>query len=292
MPRPCPACLSKQDASLVERLEDCSFFRCAACGLQYVDPVPAATPVFRDFSDHAPSLPSDEGGGSGDELALTSNELSILRLLRRHIQPKATVLELCCESGRFLAALKRAGFTPLGMDPLPTHVAALRENGFDATIGMVEAYPPGLPAPKAVVLLESLVRFPEPLEVLTSIRERFPEALLCCSVPSPRRSLKVPEFDRRLDYPPDHLTRWTPAALRKALARAGYASESGLARVNLVRRRGSRRSRLLRRAFALFLRTTGEDEYSLIATGRPTARARTWSGLVGSVAGHSAWEAF
>jgi hypothetical protein len=159
----------------------------------------------------------------------------------------------------------------LGMDPLSRPVAMLREKGFTAAVGLAEDYPADWPEPAAVVLLESLVRFPGPTELLRSIHRRFPHALLCCSVPSPRRSLKVPEFDRRVDYPPHHLTRWTPTALRKALEQAGYRGTCAVAHVDLGRRGASWRSRILRRLFGLFLRMTGEDEYSLIGMGWPSS---------------------
>jgi hypothetical protein len=166
-------------------------------------------------------------------------------------------------------ALEASGFRPFGMDPLPAHADSLKELGFEVARGSVESYPENWPEPRAVIMLESLVRFPAPKDLLTDIKRRFPAALLCLSVPSPRRSLKVPEFDRRLDYPPDHLTRWTRPALEHLLERAGYEGDTWICHVNMNWGQGSMKKRLLRFSCAAVLRVLGEFDYSICATGLP-----------------------
>lgn len=273
MPRACPACLEETNTTLVETLEDCSFYQCAVCGLQYADPIPDNVPVFQDFTDCGLSLLSGLQQGRSVACALAPNERLVLHWLRRNIRRNAAILELCCESGRFLAALDACGFEPLGMDPLSRPIAMLRERGFTVEVGFAEDYPRDWPEPAAVVLLESLVRFPAPTELLGSIRERFSQAAVCCSVPSPRRSLKVPEFDKRVDYPPHRLTRWTPRALQRAMEHAGYRGKCRVAHVDLHWRRGSWRARALKILFALSLRLIGESEYSIIGIGFPSRKS-------------------
>ena len=266
----CLICPEETDAAVVETLENSSIHQCTACGLQYVTPVPDNVPVFADFTEDGLALLSSLGKGDSIDAALTPNERAVLRWLQRHIPPNAPILELCCESGRFLAALQRHGFKPLGMDPLPSHVAMLQTQGFSVRAGYVEDYPTGWPEPAAVILLESLVRFPEPVSLLRGVRKRFPQALLCVSVPSPRRSLKVPEFDRRADYPPHHLTRWTPKALTTALQSAEYRGGCRLVHVDLKWRTEPWERKILKILFGVFLRLAGESEYSIVAIGRPT----------------------
>lgn len=270
MSRACPVCFKETATTLVESLENCSIHQCTICGLQYVESLPANIPVFDDFTDSAEAFFLSLEAGNRIYVSLTPNERSVLQWLQGHIPANASILELCCESGRFLAALQKYGFKPIGMDPLPRPIAMLGEKGFTVQVGFVEDYPQHWPEPAAVILLESLVRFPAPVEFLRTIYQRFPQAPLCLSVPSPRRSLKVPEFDRRVDYPPHHLTRWTPKAILTALENAGYRGKCEVVHVDIHWRRGSWRLRILKFLFALSLRLIGESEYSIVGIGLPT----------------------
>ncbi|MFH1221342.1 MAG: methyltransferase domain-containing protein [Candidatus Eisenbacteria bacterium] len=257
------------DKPVAEELESGAFILCTECGLQYVGPTVADQPVFQDFTEAGQALFSSLETEGAVAKVLTPNERAALEWIGHALAPGASVLELCCESGRFLLGLKSRGLEPIGMDPLAGHVEMLRRRGFAVKQGWVESYPGDWPRPAAVVLLESLVRFPEPIGLLEGIRRRFPRAPIYLSVPSPRRSLKVPEFDRRLDYPPNHLTRWTPRALLGALEHAGYRGKCRTCHIRIKWREGSLRKRLLKAAFAASLRLAGESEYSICATGWP-----------------------
>jgi hypothetical protein len=266
---PCPACRSISNKPVAEKLESGAFILCSECGLQYVDPPAGSGPVFQDFAEAGRALFSGLETESAVRQVLTPNERTVLGWLGRALAPGAPVLELCCESGRFLLGLKSGGLEPFGMDPLAGHVEMLDRRGFSVKCGWVESYPGDWPSPRAVVLLESLVRFPEPIGLLEGIRQRFPSTPICLSVPSPRRSLKVPEFDRRLDYPPHHLTRWTPRAMLMALEHAGYNGRCRMSHVQIKWWKGSLKKKLLKAAFATTLRLVGESEYSICATGWP-----------------------
>jgi hypothetical protein len=274
MLRSCPACGSTSYRPVAEHLGAEVFRLCPDCGLQHIGNIATAVPVFQDFSAAVPAT-SGWAAGNGGGLPLTSNESAILRWLERTVPPHSPVLEVCCESGRFLAGLKSRDFDPLGMDPLPAHVEALRRTGLKVAPGSAEAYPSDWPEPSAVVMLESLVRFPDPAGLINAIRRRFPGAPLGLSVPTPRRSLRVPEFDRRLDYPPHHLTRWTRPALKHLLGRAGYRGRCWVCHVRMNWNQGSMKKRLLRIAYAAGLRLLGEFDYSICAIGLPKPE-RSW----------------
>ena len=264
----CPLCPSSAGPALAEELDEGAFYRCPSCRLEYVDPVPSGAPLFQDFSASGESLLQSVDEGMPLAPALTPNERAVLRRLERDLPAQSAVLELCCESGRFLAMLRHRRFRALGMDPLPGPVRMLRRRGFDVEAGLVEEVPAAWPTPAAVVLLESLVRFPKPLELLQAVRRRFPNAVLYLTAPSPRRSLKLPQFDRRLDYPPDHLTRWSPLALRRLLEQAGYRAKVTRIFVTLHVWRGRFRNRVLKMIFWTLLRLWGELDYSIMAVGR------------------------
>lgn len=263
--RRCPACAAAP-SGVAEALDGgAAYLRCGGCGVEWVDPVPEGTPVFVDFTDAGRVMFGELRAGEPLAGMLTANEALTLAALRRGARPGAAVLELCCESGRFLAALRGAGFRPLGADPLPRPIEMLRGEGFEVARGG----PADVPAewsPDAVVLVESLVRFPDPVALLAEVRARFPRAVVHLAVSSPRQSLKLPENDRRHNYPPHHLVRWTARGLAAALERAGYSARARTTRawINWPNRRG-----MFGNTLALVLRATGQAEHSFLATGTP-----------------------
>jgi hypothetical protein len=245
----CAACGDTGDKVLAEHAGKWIFDECRQCGLQEAVPMPTE-PVFE--------TPRDE--------SLSRTERLALAWLAE--KGKGPVVILCCGAGRLLAELRERKFQPLGLDPLAANVDSLSGRGFDVRAGMAEAAPSTWPEPSAILLLESLVRFPNPVAVLTEVRKRFPKSMLYVSVPG-WRSLMVPAFERRRDYPPDQLTRWTPKALKAAFVRAGYRPQVERRHVDLNVFRGSLRTRFLKAAFALFLRITGESEEAIVGWGTP-----------------------
>jgi hypothetical protein len=262
----CPACGAAGSAPGEPLDGGAAYLRCGGCGVERVEPLPPGVPVFVDFTDAGRAMFAELRAGASVADALTPNERLVLAALRRAVEPGSAVLELCCESGRFLAALRDAGFRPLGMDPLPRPAPMLREEGLDAARGGPADVPAEWPEPRAVVLLESLVRFPDPVALLSEVRGRFPRAALHVAVSSPRQSLKLPEFDRRHAYPPHHLLRWTERGLGAALERAGYAARTRTTRawIDWPARRG-----VFGNTLAVALRLAGEAEYSFVAVGTP-----------------------
>ncbi|MBD0320573.1 MAG: hypothetical protein ICV87_09585, partial [Gemmatimonadetes bacterium] len=126
----CPVCRAAS-AGEAEALDGgAAYLRCAGCGVEWVEPVPAGTPVFVDFTDHGRAMFDELRAGSPLAEMLTPNEALMLAAVRRAVKPGGTVLELCCESGRFLAALRDAGFRAVGADPLPRPAPMLRGEGF------------------------------------------------------------------------------------------------------------------------------------------------------------------
>jgi SAM-dependent methyltransferase len=259
-------CGCDSGVAVAEPLDEGSFCVCARCRLQFLDPVRPDLPVFQDFTDYARLLFSKIEDGANVDAHLAPNERFVLRWLQRDLPAGQTVLELCCESGRFLAALRAHGFRPLGLDPLHEPIAFLRSKGFRVSPGLTREIPVNWPEPRAVVLLESMVRFPDPVGLLSQIRRRYPSAPVYVSIPSPRRSLKLPEFDSRLDYPPHQVIRWSAKSIANALREAGYRPKVKVSKVwiNRPARRG-----LFGNLLALGVRALAEGEVSIYARGRP-----------------------
>ena len=266
LPDKCPACALTGTFAEAEKTDRGAMYACARCGCQFAFPVPAECPIFVDFSAAASEQFAALAKGAELDILLTPSERHALNWARRKVPAGGVILEVCFEAGRFLEASRRSGFRVYGFDPIEGHVAHLKGHQFDVRAGLFDAVDPSWPDPEAVVMLESLVRFPNPVAALAQIRHRYPKAPLFVSVPSPHRSLKAPGFDRRSDYPPHHLHRWSPAALTSALEAAGYAATVKHAYIDANSLEVPHFVRLMVR---LTYRLIGEADYSIYAIGIP-----------------------
>jgi SAM-dependent methyltransferase len=134
----------------------------------------------------------------------------------------ATILDVGCGPGWFLIRAKQLGFEVNGVEIGSEPVRALREKGYDVVCGSVESAPQEW-SPQVVTVFEVLEHLPDPVKFLQQIKRRFPQAQLIVTVPSPRRWTKAGKHRDLADFPPNHLTRWNPYSLMRALSLAGYA---------------------------------------------------------------------
>jgi SAM-dependent methyltransferase len=136
----------------------------------------------------------------------------------------STVVDCGCGTGRFLRALKRNGLRAIGVDISSEVINLLNQTGLRAIQGKAPDFPWEENHPFAITFFEVLEHIPAPVEVLTALRERFPETVILASVPSPNRPGLLLKGERNLpDYPPNHFLRWTPKALEAAFQKAGYS---------------------------------------------------------------------
>jgi SAM-dependent methyltransferase len=146
------------------------------------------------------------------------------------------VLELGAGRGTFLAMAVRRGHQAVGVDFTPTAVAFARSRGLEVIGGGLDqlrrhlADQPGAPF-DAVAMFHVIEHLPDPAVVLAGLAEFVcPGARLGISCPGPRRFTRligVQQVGGRdfWDYPPHHVLRWTPEALRTVLARVGWEVE-------------------------------------------------------------------
>jgi SAM-dependent methyltransferase len=152
---------------------------------------------------------------------LYSAQVRALEWMKTHI-PGASILDVGCGSGWFLARARQLGFKVMGLEVGSLPVELLQEKGFEVVCGSLESIPKNW-EPHIVSLFEVLEHLPNPAEFLLNVRRRFPHSTFIFSVPSPCRWTKAGKHRDLADYPPNHLTRWNPQSLRTALTFAGYA---------------------------------------------------------------------
>lgn len=262
----CPVCLTPNEVLLVEKVKQGQIIKCGICEVQFVVPLPSNVPVFVDFSLAGKEILANLNRKNNINKFVTPTEKAILKIINNKLKKGAVVLELCFETGRFLKSLLLNGFMPLGLDPIQNHVDLMNQALIKTKLGLLEEIDKSWPEPNAVVLIESLVRFPEPLILLKRIRELFPNSLLLVTVPSSRRSLKAPGYDRMLNYPPDHLTRWNQKSLSIALKNSGYSSTIKKIYIDV---NSLEVPWVIKKIIKMLYILFGEGDYSFLAIGKP-----------------------
>src|SRR6185437_13557063 len=134
----CPVC-SNQTCARVESFGRFAVVRCSACTLEFADPIeynrqeydlaysePATSefvvPSLKWLAEASPNL--DEA-----RWMLFSAQLEVLRWLKAN-RPKASILDVGCGPGWFLARARQLGFDAAGVEVGSASVKLLQEKGF------------------------------------------------------------------------------------------------------------------------------------------------------------------
>jgi SAM-dependent methyltransferase len=209
----CPACSQSPIRPALETYHSASLYECPRCDLHFWHP--AAMP---DAGWH--------------EQTYHTRDQTVLPLEPGHrfflSDPKAPkngrLLDLGCGVGNFLAAARDSGFEVAGVELNPNAVRFARE-----TYGLREIFamrPKEFRAANpdktfdVVTFFEVLEHQDDPRGFLKVAHESLAGGgYISLSVPNRTRWQKGVET---LDYPPNHLTRWSPLSLRNFLERNGF----------------------------------------------------------------------
>ena len=225
----CPLCGAREHVP-VESFGRFAVVRCAVCTLEFSDPLEYdrkdydlayRTPASSEFM--VPALKwLAEASADLDEARwmLFSAQLEVLEWLQENM-PKASILDVGCGAGWFLARARQLGFPAAGVEVGSAPVKLLQQKGFRVVCGSLDSVPADW-KPDVVTLFEVLEHLPNPAGFIEQIREQFPRSAFLLSVPSPKRWTKAGHHRDLADYPPNHLTRWNPESLSRALKNAGY----------------------------------------------------------------------
>lgn len=151
--------------------------------------------------------------------------------------PGGRLLELGAGRGTFLEMATRRGHAAVGVDFNPAAVAVARSRGLEVIPGgfdQLRGHLAGRPVGPfdAVAMFHVIEHLPDPAAVLSGLSEFVrPGTRLGISCPGPRRFthlIRVQQAGGRdfWDYPPHHVLRWTPGALRAVLERLGWEVEA------------------------------------------------------------------
>lgn len=206
-----PAMQQALDAAWSLPHRQCRMRQCAACGLEFADPLqaPSAAWYARLY-------------GTSDLYPITRWEYGVvMQALAAH----DTVLDHGCGSGHFLGLAAPRVRQVIGTDFSPEGVAAVQARGIEAhlvTPGRgLETMRRHCSTPASQVTAFHVLEHLERPSALFDLARTLGTAgvQLWVAVPSNRRASRLHGEADALDAPPHHLTRWTPAAL-DALGRA------------------------------------------------------------------------
>ena len=178
-----------------------SLFSCPDCQLLFFDPAVAGDQAFYAALARNPAY----------YVAIRWEMDQILRRLPQG----SRVLDFGCGSGAFLKLAAARGATVFGVDLSPSARQELNEAGIPNSATLDEVT--GVPLFDTAVVLQTLEHLSDPLVFKDLVSLVKPGGLIHIAVPNPKRLEKGTETG--LDYPPHHLTRWTPKALESLAGR-------------------------------------------------------------------------
>lgn len=214
----CPVCDAANVVPRGRTAEGFALYDCGACGVGFSDPMRAADAAWYASSPlytcakvlhqpvgwHHARFLEVAGPGAGRRL-----------------------LDVGCGTGTFLAAARVGGFAPSGIDFDADDIdIARRRHGLrDVRTSSWSEYVAATPAGSfdVVTLFEVIEHVEDPGALLRGMARLLrPGGLLGISTPNRERGVD-PLGDG--DLPPNHLTRWSAAALAAIVERSGFAVE-------------------------------------------------------------------
>lgn len=213
MMRICPVCLKKTAPRQAGRFGEYTLFLCNACGVEYAEPFAAPGAGWYESSD---------AYGVGRVIARRPEWYHVKALI--DIASRGALLDIGCGTGVFLDSARKAGFEPWGIDFDRKNIEVARSRyGLDrvyclSVADIKERF--GSNKFNVVTFFEVLEHLDSPTRFLEDLKGLLcPGGLIVLSVPNRERSIDTLGAG---DGPPNHLTRWSPSALKGFLERTGF----------------------------------------------------------------------
>lgn len=209
----CPACAKIAQDAPIERYGNYELFRCAACDLQFWEPL--VMPDARWY---------EQMYGGRDEKLLPLEPGHKYFLADPLAPGRGDLLDIGCGTGNFLAAARAAGYMVSGTELDRNAARFAREKlCLPRVLGLtILEFAEQFPGEKfdVVTFFEVLEHQAAPVEFVEQVKSCLrPHGYVALSVPNRERWLTGPDI---LDYPPNHFLRWNARALRSFLGSRGF----------------------------------------------------------------------
>lgn len=215
----CPLCHSQAN-KLVVGLESsgllCEIQGCLDCTNAWTSPAPGFVEYDReDF--HAQSIASDSKETTKTIADLPCEwQRSInmqVSLIKRHMKPKAKILEIGCGEGILLSELANSGFTVKGIEPSLAASSRAISKGLDVTASLFPDYTPDDQF-DLIILSHVLEHIEKPYSFLKEIVQLIPQSYLLL-IQTNYRGL-IPKIYPKAWYgwaPHQHYWHFTPSGI-------------------------------------------------------------------------------
>jgi SAM-dependent methyltransferase len=207
-------------------LEPLPFVECFDCGLAFRPRVESddVRQIYEDPSGYQAER-ADQQMGEGFEERLRDARVRLDYLERYSGSPSGRLFDIGAAGGAFLAEARQRGWSVAGVEPMPGAAEHARDDlGLDVTTGVAEDVDLPPDSLDAVTMWHVLEHIPEPVAVLEQVRAWLrPNGVLAIEVPnggSP--AARKLGKDWQSAEPDVHVSQFTPEALRRLLARAGF----------------------------------------------------------------------
>lgn len=202
----CPGCGHRSRAPVVGRRGGYRLLRCGSCDLVFAGPMSVPDGFYRHYEEDTNIWRWEFGA-----------------FLDRRLCAGGRLLDVACGDGTFLLRAREAGYEVTGLDASEHRIPRAQARGLPRIVcGTAERFA-GTWAGRfdVVTCFHTLEHAADPSAFLAVLcRFARPGGLIVLGVPNAQR------FVARLrheawDYPPHHLTRWTPRSMQVFLQRQG-----------------------------------------------------------------------
>lgn len=209
----CPACSEMTGCVFLEVFHQASLYACLKCDLHFWHPVIMPNADWYEMTYQG-----------RDQTAMPLEPGHRLFLADPKAPKHGRLLDLGCGTGNFLAVARDAGFDVSGIEFDPAAVRFAHQHyGLQEVFALrPEQFRQTRPQEyfDIVTFFEVLEHQDKPRQFLNVAKDLLASrGFLALSVPNRCRWQKGIE---PLDYPPNHLTRWSPTALQNLLEREGF----------------------------------------------------------------------
>jgi SAM-dependent methyltransferase len=225
--RDCPLCAASSRVAPLFHAHGLDVLTCPGCGLTYTRQVMVETEDSARYAGGDLEREALRLRDSGPYLELeTARDTYYLDLLRRTGGATGRLLEIGCGTGTLLGVAAARGWHALGIEPGHAAAALATARGARVVRGW---FPSDLPSDEppfdAVVMLDVLEHFADPLALLRGVRDVLrPDGRLFIQVPNWDSPLVRLQGAASSVVCPGHWSHFTPATLRATLARARFSA--------------------------------------------------------------------
>jgi 2-polyprenyl-3-methyl-5-hydroxy-6-metoxy-1,4-benzoquinol methylase len=219
-------CIACGDAPIpVFQRGELAVVRSPGCGLEWQQPFPSPERLRELYAgDYFQRWGARDPAGLERVRAMKHASYRDLVRTLTSLRPGGRLLDVGCAMGFLLEVAEQAGFEGWGLDLNPEAVRVAREK-FGVRIAQAELGASAFPGVDfdAVTLIDVLEHVPDPAALLAEVHGRLVAGGVLAALLPNTASVTRRLFGRRWPhYAPEHLFFWTPAALRRLLAAAGF----------------------------------------------------------------------